>query len=54
MGVALTQEEKEAAAQLDTDAGTALMQENLGSNSDTTADNTRQVAEELAGKEGHK
>lgn len=54
MGVELTQEEKEAAAQLDTDADTALMQENLGSNSDTTADNTRQVAEELAGKEGNK
>ena len=54
MGVELTPEEKEAAAQLDTDADTALMQENLGSNSDTTADNTRQVAEELAGKEGNK
>lgn len=54
MGVELTQEEKEAAAQLDTDADTALMQTNLGSNSDTTADNTRQVAEELAGNEGHK
>ena len=54
MGVELTKEEKEAAAQLDTDADTALMQENLGSNSDNTADNTRQVAEELAGKEGHK
>jgi hypothetical protein len=54
MGVELTQEEKEAAAQLDTDADTALMQENLGSNSDTTADNTRQVAEELAGNEGDK
>ena len=54
MGVELTKEEKEAAAQLDTDADTALMQTNLGSNSDTTADNTRQVAEELAGKEGHK
>jgi len=54
MGVELTKEEKEAAAQLDTDADTALMQTNLGSNSDTTADNTRQVAEELAGKEGNK
>lgn len=54
MGVELTPEEKEAAAQLDTDADTALMQENLGSNSDTTADNTRQVAEELAGNEGNK
>ena len=54
MGVELTPEEKEAVAQLDTDADTALMQENLGSNSDTTADNTRQVAEELAGKEGNK
>ena len=54
MGVELTKEEKEAAAQLDTDADTALMQENLGSNSDTTADNTRQVAEELAGNEGNK
>ena len=54
MGVELTKEEKEAAALLDTDADTALMQENLGSNSDTTADNTRQVAEELAGKEGNK
>ena len=54
MGVELTKEEKEAAAQLDTDADTALMQENLGSNSDTTADNTRQVAEELAGNEGDK
>ena len=43
-----------AAAQLDTDADTALMQTNLGSKSDNTADNTRQVAEELAGKEGHK
>ena len=32
----------------------ALMQTNLGSKSDNTADNTRQVAEELAGKEGHK
>ena len=54
MGVELTKEEKEAAALLDTDADTAVMQENLGSNSDNTADNTRQVAEELAGKEGHK
>jgi outer membrane protein TolC len=54
MGVELTPEEKEAAAQLDTDADTALMQTNLGSKSDNTADNTRQVAEELAGKEGHK
>ena len=38
----------------DTDAEMALMQTNLGSKSDNTADNTRKVAEELAGKEGHK
>ena len=47
-------DEPTAAAQLDTDAEMALMQTNLGSNSDNTADNTRQVAEELAGKEGNK
>ncbi len=54
MGVELTREEKEAAAQLDTDADAALNQSHLGSSSDNTADSTRKVAEELAGNEGDK
>ncbi|MCR5758487.1 MAG: TolC family protein [Selenomonas sp.] len=53
MGIELTPEEKEAASHLDTDADRALSQSELGSSNDTTADSSRNVADELAGNEGN-
>lgn len=54
MGVELTAEEKAAAAELQTDADAALQESKLAAKADTTMDNSREVAAELAGNEGNK
>ncbi len=50
MGVSLTAEEQAAAAELQTDAEAAWQESKLGANADATAETTRDVASELAGK----
>ena len=54
MGVSLTEAEQAAAAELQTDAEAAVQESKLTAQAETTADNPRGVATELAGNEAEK